>query len=134
MRGNRRADTKPERMLRSRLHAEGFRFRKDLLVRAGNTRVKADLVFPRDRVAVFVDGCFWHGCPEHGRQPQTNGAYWGPKLLRNVERDATVNEALRNDGWTVLRVWEHSSPSEAVEMVAAALAGVRSRGAGAVEA
>ncbi len=121
MKGNRRVDTKPEQLLRSRLHREGLRFRKDLLVRAGELKVKADIAFTRDRVAVFVDGCFWHGCPEHGRQPRVNGAYWGPKLRRNAERDAAVTRALQDHGWTVVRIWEHSTTSEAFRLVVSAL-------------
>ena len=121
MKGNRRSDTKPEQLLRSRLHREGLRFRKDLLVRVGNLKVKADIVFTRDRVAVFVDGCFWHGCPDHGRQPRANANYWGPKLERNTERDARVNAALREGGWAVIRIWEHTHPAEAARAVEVAL-------------
>lgn len=125
MKGNRRADTKPERLLRSRLHQEGLRFRKDLLVRADDIKVKPDIVFTRDRVAVFIDGCFWHGCPDHGRLPRANGGYWGPKFERNAARDARVNSALRNHGWTVVRVWEHMTSDEAAEAVKSALAWAR---------
>ena len=125
MKGNRRSGTAPEQLVRSRLHHLGLRYRKDLLVRAGSIKVKADIVFPRHRIAVFIDGCFWHGCPEHGRQPRINTAYWGPKLVRNAVRDATVNAALRNDGWTVIRIWEHTDPSDAAREVQGALDHVR---------
>jgi DNA mismatch endonuclease (patch repair protein) len=121
MKGNRRSDTKPEQRLRSLLHRDGLRFRKDLLVRAGSINVKPDVVFTRDRVAVFVDGCFWHGCPDHGRLPRVNADYWGPKLKRNAERDARVDRALGDDGWEVVRVWEHMDVADAARAVKAAL-------------
>lgn len=68
---------------------------------------RPDFIFPRQRVAVFVDGCFWHGCPKHGRKPGSNQAYWLPKLKRNKERDRMVSKQLRAAGWQVLRFWEH---------------------------
>ncbi|HEY8581984.1 MAG TPA: very short patch repair endonuclease [Capillimicrobium sp.] len=123
MKGNRRADTRPELALRSALHARGLRFRKDLMIRtADGTRTKADIVFTRARVAVFVDGCFWHGCPDHGTKPKANAHYWGPKLAKNRERDARVTAALAADGWTVVRLWEHVAVGDGVEQVAAAVA------------
>src|SRR5690606_29010965 len=85
--GNRRTGTKPEVRLRSELHCRGRRFRKDLLIRAAGVRTHADVVFTRQRLAVFVDGCFWHCCPEHGSSPKSNTAYWEPKLRANVDRD-----------------------------------------------
>ena len=119
----RRADTKPEKALRSALHAAGFRFRKDLRLDLGDTKPRPDIVFTRSKVAVFVDGCYWHSCPEHGsRQPGRNADYWTPKLARNVERDREHDRALRAAGWTVVRIWEHAQVSEAVEMVTATLA------------
>jgi len=105
--GNRRADTKPEVRVRSDLHRRGLRFRKDLLIRAAGVKVHPDVVFTKARVAVFVDGCFWHGCPEHQVVPKSNRDYWVPKLRRNVERDRAADEALGADGWIVIRVWEH---------------------------
>jgi DNA mismatch endonuclease (patch repair protein) len=125
MKGNRRSDTKPEQRLRSLLHRDGLRFRKDLLVRAGTIKVKPDVVFTRGRVAVFVDGCFWHGCPDHGRRPRVNSDYWGPKLERNAERDARVDAALSEEGWEVVRVWEHTDPADAARAVKAALGRAR---------
>jgi DNA mismatch endonuclease (patch repair protein) len=104
---NRRSNTSIERRLRSALHSLGLRFRKDLLVRAGGLRVHPDVVFTRARVALFVDGCFWHACPDHGTVPRHNIHYWQPKLRANVERDARVKAALRGEGWYVRRVWEH---------------------------
>ncbi|NBV22498.1 MAG: very short patch repair endonuclease [Proteobacteria bacterium] len=70
--------------------------------------VRPDFVFPKLRLAVFVDGCFWHGCPRHGTQPKGNGAFWRKKLAANVARDRRVNRALRRSGWRVLRIWEHA--------------------------
>lgn len=117
MRSIRRADTSPELALRSRLHRRGWRFRKDHLLRANGLRVKADLVFAGARLAVFVDGCFWHGCPDHGRQPKVNTHYWGPKLERIAARDRQVTAALEADGWRVLRIWEHVPLEDAVAAV-----------------
>jgi DNA mismatch endonuclease (patch repair protein) len=116
-RANRRTNTKPELMLRSALHAHGLRFRKDYLVRAGGLRVKADVVFTRLKVAVFVDGCFWHGCPDHSATPKRNPDYWIPKLQANVERDRRVDVALVNDGWAIVRVWEHERAQSAANRV-----------------
>ncbi len=83
--------------------------------------MKPDVAFTRSRVAVFVDGCFWHGCPEHGRTPQTNQDYWIPKLAANEARDARVDTALRAAGWRVVRVWEHEDVVVAVQRVVAAI-------------
>jgi len=118
MQANRRTDTKPEIRLRSALHALGLRFRKDFRVTAGEVKVKPDIVFTRRKVAVFVDGCFWHGCPDHGRTPSVNGWYWSPKLQRNRDRDERVTEALRADDWQVLRFWEHEALDDVVTTVA----------------
>jgi len=121
MRGNKGKDTKPELKVRSALHRRGYRFRKDYAVQTDGGRVQVDIAFPRRRVAIFIDGCFWHRCPEHGRTPKTNSAYWSEKLRRNAERDDRVDALLRDQGWTVLRVWEHVATAEAVNAVAAAL-------------
>lgn len=91
-------------------------------------RVRPDIVFTRARIAVFVDGCFWHACPEHGRPPRNNEWYWTPKLERNVARDARVTEALESAGWRVIRVWEHEPVPDAVSEVESA---IESRRAGA---
>jgi DNA mismatch endonuclease (patch repair protein) len=122
---NRRTGTGPELALRSALHRLGYRYRSDHLVRADGVRVHADLAFTRWRVAVFVDGCFWHGCPSHGTQPRANAAYWQPKLATNRERDRRVDRALTAAGWSVVRIWEHESAADAVDAVVAAL---RARG------
>jgi DNA mismatch endonuclease (patch repair protein) len=104
---NRRRDTGPELALRTILHARGARYRVDHPLRLGLLTVRPDIVFTRWRVAVFVDGCFWHGCPEHGNIPARNRDYWEPKLRRNQERDRRVDHALIQGGWHVLRAWEH---------------------------
>jgi len=121
MKGNRRTNTKPEIAVRSALHRRGLRFRKDTKVIAAGIAVKTDIVFPTSRVAVFVDGCFWHNCPKHGRQPRANTEYWGPKLERNRRRDELVTKALRADGWHVIRVWEHEHVETAVARIARAV-------------
>jgi DNA mismatch endonuclease (patch repair protein) len=114
---NKRTDTKAEVQLRSALHAKGLRFRKDMLIRAGDVRTHPDIVFTKAKVAVFVDGCFWHMCPDHGRVPKSNPAYWVPKLNANVARDARVTGALEADGWTVVRFWEHEELHLVLEQI-----------------
>jgi DNA mismatch endonuclease (patch repair protein) len=120
MRANRRTDTKPELALRRALHRRGYRFRKDYrLDLDGGRRVRPDIAFTARRVAVFVDGCFWHACPEHGSKPRANDWYWTPKLARNVERDRVADETLASAGWQVVRIWEHESLEQAVAAVIA---------------
>jgi DNA mismatch endonuclease (patch repair protein) len=80
-------------------------------------RCRADLVFPRKKIAIFVDGCFWHGCPKHGRTPKKNKGYWASKLALNAQRDERNNEALRRAGWAVLRIWEHDDVDLAAKRV-----------------
>jgi DNA mismatch endonuclease, patch repair protein len=99
---NKGRDTKPERALRLALWRMGFRYRLHAKLPG-----KPDMVFASRRVAVFVDGCFWHGCPQHGAKPKTNAAFWEAKLARNRERDRQVNDLLRSNGWTIIRIWEH---------------------------
>lgn len=101
-----RRDTAPELALRRELHARGRRFFVDRRI-SGRTRARADLVFPRARVAVFVDGCFWHWCEEHAHLPKANAELWRAKLLANRQRDASHDAVLRSEGWAVIRVWEH---------------------------
>jgi DNA mismatch endonuclease (patch repair protein) len=110
MRRNRRRDTGPELALRRVLHQMGLRYRIDYAVRTPQRLVRPDVVFTRARLAVFVDGCFWHCCPVHGTAPRANTDYWAPKLARNVQRDRAVDEALVAAGWRVLRAWEHEDP------------------------
>ena len=121
MQANRRRDTGPERALRSVLHGAGYRYRCDLRLDVEGVRVRPDIVFTRRKVAVFVDGCFWHCCPDHGRQPTTNEWYWSPKLLRNRERDARNTATLEAAGWRVVRLWEHEAVEAALAAVIAAL-------------
>ncbi len=94
-------NTVPELTLRKALWARGFRFRVQY------SKEKIDVAFPAKKVAVFVDGCFWHGCPLHSHKITTNESYWQPKLERNKERDKQKTEKLRNQGWVVMRFWEH---------------------------
>ncbi len=101
-------DTKPELALRSALHGMGLRFAVDQKIN-GN-RGRPDVLFPTERVAVYIDGCFWHGCPEHGTIPKQNRQWWIDKLDANRARDAATTEALTRDGWRVLRFWEHDEP------------------------
>ncbi len=122
MRGNRWRDTAPEVAVRSILQSRGRRFRKRHTIRLGDGRwTQPDAVFTRARVVLFVDGCFWHRCPEHGTEPGANTAYWGPKLDRNVARDRDTDARLRSRGWMVVRAWEHEDPFEIADRVEAAL-------------
>jgi DNA mismatch endonuclease (patch repair protein) len=111
-----RRDTKPERELRSILHRRGLRFRIDSQPLA-NSKTRADIVLVRHRIAIFVDGCFWHGCPLHGTMSKTNSAWWRNKLRRNRERDRVATKLLTKAGWTVLRFWEHQNPTECADTV-----------------
>lgn len=117
MRANRRRDTSVELEVRRRLHASGLRYRVDFPADATDRRRRADIVFTRARIAVFIDGCFWHGCPEHYVEPKSNVAYWRPKIVSNRERDLRSTRSLTDAGWCVLRFWEHKDP----EQVAAAI-------------
>ena len=121
MRGNRKRDTGPELKLRSLLHRQGLRFRVNRELSVPGLRVRPDVVFGRHRVAVFVDGCFWHSCPWHGTRPRVNTHYWIPKLKRVKDRDRKVRKLLTRAGWTVVRIWEHVPPERAVDLVRTAL-------------
>jgi DNA mismatch endonuclease, patch repair protein len=121
MQAQRERDTGPELSLRRALHARGHRYRVDVRP-IPDFRRKADVVFTRAKVAVFVDGCFWHGCPEHGRREHAvNGWYWPAKIERNRRRDVETTAKLEAAGWSVVRVWEHVTVDEAIENVEAAL-------------
>jgi DNA mismatch endonuclease (patch repair protein) len=125
-------DTAPELVLRSALHRAGLRFRKNVVMRLERpgqrpVRREVDVVFPTERVAVFVDGCFWHDCPRHGPDVRHNSGWWREKLERNVARDEETNRLLLRDGWVTIRVWEHERPDEAAARVAAAVGIVRAR-------
>ena len=122
MKANRRSDTGPELAVRRALHARGLRFRKDFPIRVpGERAVRPDVVFTRRRVALFIDGCWWHGCPEHGTQAATNAEYWGPKLAENRDRDRRQTAVLKKHGWTVIRAWAHEDPAAVAARVTAAL-------------
>ena len=122
MRAIRRTDTKPELALRQALHRMGYRFRKDYrLDLDSGARVRPDIAFTARKVAIFVDGCFWHACPEHGSKPSVNQGYWTPKLARNVARDRAADAALELAGWQVIRLWEHVPLGDAVAAVVTAL-------------
>lgn len=122
MSATKRRDTAPEMLLRRELHARGRRFRVVMKV-PGNSRRTIDIAFPRHRLAVFVDGCFWHGCAEHGTQPTSNAEWWATKLKANKDRDADTDRLLAEAGWRVLRIWEHEPPAAAADKVEAALEG-----------
>lgn len=109
-------DTNPEVALRRILHSRGLRYRLDRPL-PGLPRRRADITFTRQRVAVFVDGCFWHACPEHGTWPKRNDEWWATKIRRNIERDRETDAHLRTYGWTVIRIWEHEAADEAADRV-----------------
>jgi DNA mismatch endonuclease (patch repair protein) len=109
-------DTGPELALRRILHARGLRYRVDRAP-IPESRRRADIVFTRLRVAVYVDGCFWHGCPQHGTRSKSNTAWWDEKLRRNRNKDAETDRALVDAGWLVVRIWEHEDPRNAAENV-----------------
>lgn len=117
MRTTKRRDTKPERVLRSELHRRGLRFLVDRTV--DGTRRRADIVFRGPRIAVYVDGCYWHNCPTHGTTPKSNRKWWEEKFEVNRLRDADNDARLTQAGWRVLRFWEHDDPAAAAEKVAA---------------
>src|SRR5690606_30154578 len=112
MQANRSRDTKPELAVRRAAHAFGLRYRVASRPLPGLRRT-ADLVFTKAKVAVFADGCFWHGCPEHHTKAKTNAAYWASKVERNRARDRETTLLLEEKGWVVLRFWEHENPEEA---------------------
>lgn len=124
MQANRGRDTTPELRVRRLVHAAGLRYRVDARPLAGLNR-RADLVFSKARVAVFIDGCFWHGCPEHHTVARTNREFWLAKVRRNRERDEETDLLLADAGWWVLRRWEHEDPQQ---VTAAIIATVKDRG------
>lgn len=117
----RQKNTAPEIALRKELYNNGLRYRVDYQVLSKPRRV-ADVVFPRLKIAVFIDGCFWHGCPEHATWPKKNAVFWRQKIETNRFRDAETNFILLDIGWTVLRFWEHESPIKATEIIARTVA------------
>lgn len=118
---NRRKDTSIERTVRSKLFASGARYRVDFAPDPANKRRRADIVFTKARVAVFLDGCFWHGCSEHFVLPKTNVEYWSAKIARNRARDLNTTERLVELGWRVRRYWEHQDPDDVVADLLAVL-------------
>jgi DNA mismatch endonuclease (patch repair protein) len=120
MKANRRRDTKPELAVRRIVHAAGLRYRVDVRPLPQLNR-RADLVFTRAKVAVFLDGCYWHGCPDHGTSARTNAHYWASKIARNQERDAETDRLLASHDWTIIRAWEHEDPGVVSEWVVSAV-------------
>ncbi|WP_326782612.1 very short patch repair endonuclease [Streptomyces longwoodensis] len=117
-------DTAPEVAVRKLLHASGLRYRVNVPV-PGIPRRTIDIAFPRAKVAIFLDGCFWHGCPEHATHPKANADWWRAKLDKNMSRDADTTQHLINAGWTVLRFWEHESVDEVARRIADVVAAKR---------
>lgn len=120
MQANRGRDTKPEMAVRRAAHAAGLRFRVDYRPIPELNR-RADLVFTRAKVAVFVDGCFWHGCPTHHTIAKSNAKFWAQKVTRNRERDAETDRLLGEAGWTVIRAWEHEPADDVVARILTSL-------------
>jgi DNA mismatch endonuclease, patch repair protein len=118
MSSQRSRDTAPEVSIRKLLHARGLRFRVAWPV-PGLKRRTIDIAFTRVRIAVFVDGCFWHVCPVHATSPAANGAWWTDKLTKNQARDLATNAHLAQQGWRVMRIWEHEVPAEAAAKIIA---------------
>jgi DNA mismatch endonuclease (patch repair protein) len=116
MQANRRRDTRPELQLRSLIHTAGLRYRVDMPL-AFDPRRRADLTFTRVGLYVFLDGCFWHGCPEHFVIPKTRTTFWLNKITSNRERDLATTTRIEELGGTVIRVWEHEAPEAAAERV-----------------
>ncbi len=129
----RRRDTGPELRLRSELHRRGLRFRVDVPIDV-LPRHRADLVFGPAKVAVYVDGCFWHGCPVHGAPPKSNSQWWTDKIAGVRQRDVVTNRALIGAGWAVLRVWEHEDPLHAADAIQRAVESRRNGRRGRVRA
>ena len=124
MQAQRTRDTAPEQAIRRILHRRGLRYRVDAAPLSGLRR-RADIVFGPAKVAVYIDGCFWHCCPDHGHIPHSNSGYWAAKLAGNRARDADTDRRLAEAGWVVVRVWEHEPPGQAAERITAAVGGRR---------
>ncbi|QLL08640.1 very short patch repair endonuclease [Mycobacterium vicinigordonae] len=116
-----RVNTKPEIALRSMLHKLGYRFRVDFAIRVSGKIIRPDVALTRWKVAIFVDGCFWHMCPQHRTMPATNADFWKQKLEGNAARDKDQNQLLTDAGWLVVRIWEHESLDDAVYEVQRAI-------------
>lgn len=124
-------DNPRERELRSALHRQGLRFRIHYAAIPGTKR-SIDIAFPKWRLAVFCDGCFWHGCPIHATTPKANREWWENKIAANKARDLDTDSRLTNDGWTVLRIWEHVSVDDATSLVRTHLQRLSARAPGRV--
>ncbi len=114
--GQRRRDTTPELAVRRALYSAGLRYRVEYAALPGMRR-RVDVAFPRVRLALLVDGCWWHGCPDHGHDAKTNTEWWATKLRRNWDRDRDTDERLRSAGWRVIRAWEHEEPGAVADRV-----------------
>jgi DNA mismatch endonuclease (patch repair protein) len=121
-----RRDTRPEILLRKALSKRGLRYRVDYAPLEGVCS-KADVVFPRLRLAIFVHGCFWHGCPDHSRPTKSNTKWWADKIDANCRRDQETADSLEAAGWRVERIWEHESPEDAADRITGLLANLRSK-------
>ncbi|MER6422678.1 very short patch repair endonuclease [Streptomyces sp. NPDC001137] len=117
-------DTAPEVAVRRLLHAAGLRYRVNVPV-PGAPRRTIDIVFGKVKIAIFLDGCFWHGCPQHATHPKANAEWWRAKLDKNMARDRETTDHLRAAGWTVLRFWEHESAEDVARQIAVAVASRR---------
>ncbi len=126
MRANRGRDTTPELAVRRLVHGAGLRFRVNARPET-DLRRTVDLLFRRSRVVVLIDGCFWHGCPQHHQAPRTNAQFWSDKIRRNRERDAETDRILAERGWSVMRFWEHEVRTDVDRVAAEVIAAVRSR-------
>lgn len=124
---NRSRDTTPELRLRTALHRRGLRYFVDRAP-LPNLRRRADIVFPRLRLAVYVDGCFWHGCPSHGTWPKANAAFWREKIERTRRRDKDTDHRLVMAGWETIRVWEHEDVEAAADLIASRIMSRRASG------
>lgn len=118
-------DNPRERELRSALHRQGLRFRIHYAI--PGTKRSIDIAFTKWRLAVFCDGCFWHGCPIHATIPKTNREWWKDKIATNKARDLDTDSILTSDGWTVLRIWEHINLDDAVSLIRSQLKQISAR-------
>lgn len=125
----RSSDTQPELLIRRILHSRGIRYRVNTVPECG-LRCKPDIAWRGLRLAVFIDGCFWHSCPQHATRPKANEEWWAQKLDGNVQRDRRTDAELADRGWTVLRFWEHEEPGAVADAICVALAQLRQQAAG----
>ncbi|MFJ4998636.1 very short patch repair endonuclease [Microbacterium sp. NPDC088619] len=131
MRANRGRDTGPEMQVRRLVHAAGLRYRVHARPER-DLRRTVDMLFRRARVTVLIDGCFWHGCPEHHQPPKSNAAFWSDKISTNRARDAQTTDSLTRRGWLVLRFWEHEIRADVDAVAARIIHSVRTRSADAL--